>query len=108
VLPVLCLALPLAAAIARLARGGDLPRIPQSRLGAELRWHHEAWRAGLGATRYFEQDRVAEYETPSAAFTLWNAHVGYAFEAGATSAVFRIAAAASVPRPLNTRLGTTG
>lgn len=70
---------------ARLERGGDLARIPQSRLGAELRWHHEAWRAGLGAIRYFEQDRVAEYETTSAAFTLWSAHVGYAFEAGATS-----------------------
>lgn len=70
---------------ARLARGGDLPRIPQSRLGAELRWHHQAWQASLGATRYFEQERVAEYETPSGGFTLWNAHVGYAFEAGASS-----------------------
>lgn len=68
----------------RLTDGGDLPRIPQSRVGAELRWHQGPWRAHLGGTHYFEQKRVAEFETTSDDFTLWQAGLTYAFRAGDT------------------------
>lgn len=62
---------------ARLRDGGDLPRIPHARVGAELQWHDGPWRASFGALHYFEQDRVAEFESPSSAFTLLHAAVSY-------------------------------
>jgi iron complex outermembrane recepter protein len=62
---------------ARLDDGGDLPRIPAGRLGAELRWERDGWRGRLGATRYDEQDRVAAFERPSDGYTLVDAHLSY-------------------------------
>jgi iron complex outermembrane receptor protein len=70
---------------ARLDGGDDLPRIPQSRLGSELRWHDGPWLATVGAVHYFEQDRTAELESTSASFTLWDASLTYALDAGDTS-----------------------
>jgi iron complex outermembrane receptor protein len=70
---------------AHVLDGGDLPRIPQSRIGSELRWHNGPWQAGVGALHYFEQDRVAALEAPTASFTLWDAHVSYAFDTEAGS-----------------------
>lgn len=58
--------------------GGDLPRIPQDRVGAELRWHAGPWRASLGGTHHFEQDDTAEFETETASYTLWNTQLSYA------------------------------
>jgi iron complex outermembrane receptor protein len=65
--------------------GGDLPRIPASRVGAQLTWANGPWRASLGATRYAEQDRVAEFETPTDGFTLVDAHVAWNFHDGERS-----------------------
>jgi iron complex outermembrane recepter protein len=62
---------------ARLDEGGNLPRIPASRLGSELQWQDSAWRASLGAVRHARQDRVAEFERESAGYTLVNAHLSY-------------------------------
>jgi iron complex outermembrane receptor protein len=70
---------------ARLDGGDDLPRIPQSRLGSELRWHDGPWLATVGAVHYFEQDRTAELESSTASFTLWDASLTYALDAGDTS-----------------------
>lgn len=70
---------------ARLSDGGDLPRIPQARFGTELKWHLGAWSANGGFTRYFEQDRVAEFEDSSDGFTLIHADVSYAFDLGTSS-----------------------
>lgn len=70
---------------ARLDGGEDLPRIPQSRLGSELRWHTGAWQATVGAVHYFEQERTAELETSTASFTLWDASLTYALDAGDSS-----------------------
>lgn len=67
---------------ARLADGGNLPRIAPSRLGTQLRWENGAWRASLGATRYNKQDKVAAGETPTAGYTLVDAHVAYHVDAG--------------------------
>lgn len=70
---------------AHLAEGGDLPRIPQSRLGGELRWHTGPWLASVGGVHYFAQDQVAALETETGSFTLWDANLGYSFSAGAAS-----------------------
>jgi iron complex outermembrane receptor protein len=70
---------------ARLDGGEDLPRIPQSRLGSELRWHTGAWQASIGAVHYFEQDRTAELESSTGSFTLWDAALTYALDAGDSS-----------------------
>ena len=70
---------------ARLDGGDDLPRIPQSRFGSELRWHTGAWQATVGAVHYFEQDRTAELESSTGSFTLWDASLTYALDAGDSS-----------------------
>ncbi len=70
---------------ARLKDGGNLPRIAPSRAGAQLRWENSAWRASLGATRYNRQDKVAEGETPTAGYTLVDAHLAYHVDAGPTA-----------------------
>ncbi|TCV94737.1 iron complex outermembrane receptor protein [Luteibacter rhizovicinus] len=59
--------------------GGNLPRIPAGRLGAELKWNADNLRASVGAVRYFKQDKVAEFETDTAGYTLVNAHVAWTF-----------------------------
>jgi len=65
---------------AELDSGENLPRIAPMRFGASLAWANAGWRASLGATRYDAQDELAPFETPSAGYTLVNAHVSYAFE----------------------------
>jgi iron complex outermembrane receptor protein len=62
---------------ADIALGGDLPRIAPARFGTELRWSNAHWRAGLGAVRYFDQDRVAEFEEASDGYTLVNADIAW-------------------------------
>lgn len=64
---------------ATLAGGGNLPRIPAGRFGTELSWHNDFWRASLGATHYFRQDKAAEFETPTAGFTLVSARLAWSF-----------------------------
>ena len=63
-----------------LANDGHLPRIAPGRFGADLSWELGGWRASLGAVRYLEQDRVAENEEPSPAYTLVDAHLAYRWE----------------------------
>ncbi|MFT3756893.1 MAG: TonB-dependent receptor [Pseudoxanthomonas sp.] len=70
---------------AKLKDGGNLPRIVPSRFGTQLRWSGNAWRASLGATRYQKQDRVAEGETPTAGYTLVDAHVAWHIDSGTTA-----------------------
>ncbi len=70
---------------ARLVDGGNLPRIAPSRVGSQLRWENSNWRASLGATRVNKQDKVAENETPTAGYTLVDAHIAYHVDAGRSS-----------------------
>ena len=65
------------AVTARVANGGNLPRIVPARVGATLRWERERWRASLGAVRYAKQDDVAAYETATPGYTLVDAHVAW-------------------------------
>ncbi len=62
--------------------GGNLPRIAPARLGAQLRWQHEGWRAALGATRTSRQNDVAVNEMPTAGYTLVDAHLSRHFDSG--------------------------
>ncbi len=70
---------------ATLKAGGNLPRIAPSRIGAQLRWASAGWRAALGATRTSRQDKVGENETPSAGYTLVDAHLTRHFDTGSLS-----------------------
>lgn len=64
---------------ATLVGGGNLPRIPAGRVGTDLSWKTDNWRASLGAVHYFRQDKVAPFETDTAGFTLVNAHLDWTF-----------------------------
>lgn len=67
---------------ATLDDGGNLPRIVPARVGADLGWTGNTLRASVGAVRYLEQDDVAAGETPTAGYTLVNAHLAYHFDRG--------------------------
>jgi len=66
---------------ATLDEGGNLPRIAPARVGADLRWDANAWRASIGAVRYARQDDVAVDETPTDGYTLVDAHLAYHWDA---------------------------
>jgi iron complex outermembrane receptor protein len=67
---------------AELDDGGDLPRIPPSRLGLGISYRSSSWLARVEVRDADDQDRVAENETPTDGYTLVNAHVGYRFILG--------------------------
>lgn len=67
-----------------LRDGGNLPRIAPGRWGAGYAWSMGAWRAGVDATRYRAQDRVAEFETATEGYTLVGADLAWSFMAGGT------------------------
>lgn len=62
---------------AHVATGGNLPRIAPSRIGANLRWERDGWRAGVGAVHYARQDDVAAFESATPGYTLVDAHVAW-------------------------------
>ncbi|WP_245573306.1 TonB-dependent receptor [Marinimicrobium agarilyticum] len=62
---------------AELEGDTPLPRIPPLRVGLELNYERDGWRASVGGQRYFEQDRVAELETVTPGYTLVDAELGY-------------------------------
>jgi iron complex outermembrane receptor protein len=57
----------------RLEGGDDLPRMPPFGLGASLRYDDGRWAASLTVNHHFEQDRIAEGELPTDAYTLLDA-----------------------------------
>jgi len=57
--------------------GGNIPRIPASRFGSDLDWTCGNWRTGVGVVHYAKVDHVAEFETPTPAYTLVNARIDY-------------------------------
>ncbi|KRG38304.1 hypothetical protein ARC78_15725 [Stenotrophomonas pictorum JCM 9942] len=63
-----------------LANGGYLPRIAPARIGADLHWSRDGWRASLGAVRYSRQKDVALNEAPSNGYTLVDAHLAYRWD----------------------------
>ncbi|GAB6195116.1 TonB-dependent receptor [Lysobacter xanthus] len=69
---------------ATLDDGGNLPRIAPARLGAELRWRSDAFRASIGATHAYRQDDVAAGETATPGYTLVDAHAAWHLDYGST------------------------
>ncbi len=61
-----------------------LPRTPPLRFGAKLDYQDGTWTTGLDVQRVTAQDRIAPSETPTAAYTLVNAHVSYLLATGAS------------------------
>ena len=61
----------------RLDSGGDLPRMPPLRIGAELAYERAGWRAAVSARHSFEQDRIAEYELPTGSYTMLDAELSW-------------------------------
>ena len=59
--------------------GGNLPRIPAARLGAQFNWKGDALSAGVGITRTYAQDNIDVFETPTASYTFINANLSYNF-----------------------------
>ncbi|MEX0735552.1 MAG: TonB-dependent receptor [Steroidobacteraceae bacterium] len=73
----------------RLDQGGDLPRVPPLRVGAELAWDGDAFGAELGVQHVFEQDDVAALETTTGAYTLLDAGLTWRLDwAGPDALVF--------------------
>ena len=56
---------------------GNLPRIAPMRLGVDLDWRKNAWRASLSVVNYRAQDDVAAYETPSDGYVLVDANLAW-------------------------------
>ncbi|WNH51402.1 TonB-dependent receptor [Stenotrophomonas oahuensis] len=63
-----------------IANSGYLPRISPARVGADLRWSKDGWRASVGAVRYSSQKDVAQNEEPSDGYTLVDAHLAYRWD----------------------------
>ncbi len=61
----------------RLEDGGDLPRMPPFGLGARLAYAEGAWSARLAVSHHFEQDRLADEELPTDAYTMLDADLVY-------------------------------
>ena len=57
--------------------GGDLPRVPPLRLGAELDWQGRSLGATLVVVHAFEQDRLAELESRTPGHTLLSVNLGW-------------------------------
>ncbi len=70
---------------ARFDAGGNVPRIPPAKFGAELRLFGSNWSAHLHATRATEQDRTGATELPTDAYTLLSLYADYHFDIGANS-----------------------
>ncbi len=67
--------------------GGYVPRIPASKIGAELRWFGDNWSVHLHATRVNEQEDVAELELPTDGYTLLSLYADYHFDVGEDSSL---------------------
>ena len=67
--------------------GGYVPRIPASRVGAELRWLGGNWSVNLRATQVNEREDVAELELPTDGYTLVSLYADYNFDVGGDSSL---------------------
>ncbi len=67
---------------ATLDDGGNVPRIVPARLGSELRWYRDGWRANLSVIRAAKQDNLADNETSTDGYTMVNAGGAYHWDVG--------------------------
>lgn len=64
---------------ARLANGGDLPRIPPMRMGVRAEYAVGHWLGEISSQHHFEQDKTAALESTTASYTLLDMQLSYAF-----------------------------
>lgn len=67
--------------------GEDVPRIPPHRLGGGLYYQDSHWFARAGLLHAFEQDRIAQNETPTDGYTLVSAEISYTTKLEAAGAL---------------------
>ena len=72
---------------AEFDRGGNVPRIPSSKLGAELRYFGNDWSAHVHVTRHGEQDDVGRLELKTDGYTLLSIYADYHLQVGGDSEV---------------------
>jgi iron complex outermembrane receptor protein len=72
---------------AELPLAGNLPRLAPSRVGGDLRWTSDHWRAGIGAVRHAGQDDVAAFEGPTPGYTLVHANLAWHMDTASGNAV---------------------
>ena len=72
---------------AEFESGGYVPRIPASKVGAELRWFGDNWSIHLHATQVHEQEDAAELELPTDGYTLLSLYADYHFDVGEDSSL---------------------
>ena len=72
---------------AEFDRGGNVPRIPSSKLGAELRYFGSDWSAHIHVTRHGEQDDVGRLELETDGYTLLSVYADYHLQVGGESEV---------------------
>jgi iron complex outermembrane receptor protein len=68
----------------KLNSGSNLPQLPPLRYGAELHYERGPLHFGLLAFRHDKQDKVAEHERPTEAYTMLDADLSYRFAVGGT------------------------
>ena len=62
---------------AKLTNGVNLPRIAPSRVGAELSWRRDDWRASLSSIQVSKAKNLAPGETPTKGYNRVDAHVAW-------------------------------
>jgi len=60
-----------------LKQGGNVPLMPPRRIGLGLDWDRQNWAATAVWIHAWEQDRVADYETPTPGYDLLNAELSW-------------------------------
>ncbi|GHF82944.1 TonB-dependent receptor [Thalassotalea marina] len=65
---------------AKLKDGGNLPRIPPMRVGAQFDYLADQYSAQLSVSHYFKQDDIAPRETDTEAYTLVDVNFNYYLE----------------------------
>ncbi|MBM4197776.1 MAG: TonB-dependent receptor [Gammaproteobacteria bacterium] len=62
--------------------GGNVPQLPPLRVGGELAYDRDRFSASLAATRYADQDHVADSELPTDGYTQLDIDLSYRFPVG--------------------------
>jgi iron complex outermembrane receptor protein len=62
---------------AEFSNGEYVPRMPPHRIGAGLYYRDDVWQANVTSLYAFNQDEIAQHETPTAGYTMVNAEVSY-------------------------------
>ncbi|WDE14371.1 TonB-dependent receptor [Thalassomonas haliotis] len=71
----------------RLSDGGNLPRIPPTRIGSQLNYQGQDFDAELSAGYYFKQDKLAVNETETSGYLMLDAHFNYYLQGFGNDAV---------------------